>query len=303
MSQISAYPADPTTARSFSRDTVATRRRVSSVAFKIFALGSLALVAAPTFWVLYGVVSRALPGWRWSVLTTPTSGEGGGLENALLGTFVLVAAVWLFAGTIGILSGLYLSEYASPRVALVLRSASEVLAGVPSIVIGYVGYVALVVGLQWHFSLLAGTVALSVMVVPYITRYTEVSLNQVPTPYREGAAALGIREPYALRRIVLRAAMPGIATGLLLASAIAIGETAPLLLTAGWTNQLPSLHLHQPVAYLTYLIWTFYNMPSISAVQLSFDAALLLIVMVIVLILLSRVILWLTQKNSEARGR
>ncbi len=213
-----------------------------------------------------------------------------------------MAGVLLVAGSLGVLSGMYLAEWAPARGGLsgVARSATDVLSGFPSIVLGYVGYVALVAGLHWGFSLAPAVLVLSLMVVPYIAKSTESALRQVPTAYREGAEALGMPSGYRLRKVVLKAAVPGIATGLLVALAIASGETAPLLYTAGWSTQLPSLSLvHQPVAYLTYPVWTFYNEPSAEAHALSYDAALLLMVLVVILLVASRVIVRRSERHLE----
>jgi phosphate transport system permease protein len=166
-----------------------------------------------------------------------------------------------------------------------------------------VAYVALVVGLHWGFSLLPAVLVLSVMVLPYIAKSTETALAQVPTGYREGAEALGMSPAYSLRKIVIRSAIPGVVTGLLLALAIAGGETAPLLLTAGNTSSYPTGQLlHQPIGYLTYPVWTFYNYPSDQAHYLAYDAALILIVLVMALLIVSRVIVARTQRHSEGGG-
>ncbi len=283
------------------------RRRMTEVLFRFATLVALVLVLAPALWLILGVIFRAVPHWKWSVITTPTQGTSGGLENAILGTLLLMAGVLVIAGSVGVLAGIHLAELARTRRSgkasgSFLRTASEVLSGFPSIVLGYVGYVALVVGLHWGFSLLPALIILSMMVIPYIAKSTESALRQVPTNYREGAEALGMSTGYALRKVVLKSALPGIVTGLLLALAIAGGETAPLLYTAGWTNSLPSASLvHHPVAYLTYPVWTFYNQPSSEAHYLSYDAALLLMVLVLVLLVVSRIIVARTQRHSEGR--
>lgn len=257
------------------------------------------LVVAPVAWIIGDVVARAVVNWRWSLLTNTTVGQGGGLANAIAGTLLIVAGVALIAGILGIGSGIYLSEFGAGRTSAILRGASEVLSGVPSIVLGYVGYVALVVGLHWQFSLAAALIVLSVMVVPYIIKSTEVALRLVPTSYREGAEALGISTAYAVRRVVVKPALPGIITGVIVAMAIALGETAPLLYTAGWSDQFPTAHLtHSPVGYLTYVTYVFYNQPYESSRQLSHLAALLLIVLVLLFITASRVLVRLTQRHA-----
>jgi phosphate transport system permease protein len=276
-------------------------RRAASLLGWGACLLAVCLIAAPLVWVIYGVVARAVPHWHWSVITETTSSTGGGgLANEIVGTLLLMVGVIVVAGTIGILSGVYLAEYAKGHFGSLLRAGSEVLAGIPSIVLGYVGYIALVIGLHWQFSLAAALIALSLLTVPYIAKSTEAALRQVPTAYREGADALGMSELLTLRRITLKTALPGVTTGLLVAIAISLGETAPLLYTAGFTDNMPSLSLtHSPVGYLTYAVWTFYNQPSTSFQNLSYDAALILVVLVLVLIVVSRLIVALTQKHTE----
>ncbi|AKN17971.1 phosphate ABC transporter permease [Mycobacterium haemophilum DSM 44634] len=281
--------------------SLAVRRKMVNALFWAGCLCCLAVVVAPTFWMLIGVVSRALPVFHLHVLTQDTQGNGGGLRNAIIGTVVLALGVALVGGTVSVLAGIYLSEFATGRKRSMLRGAYEVLSGIPAIVLGYVGYLTLVVAFDWGFSLAAGVLALSVMSIPYITKATESALAQVPTSYREGAEALGLPVTWTLRKIVLKPALPGIVTGMLVALALAISETAPMLYTAGWSNSVPTGQLtHSPIGYLTYPIWTFYNLPSKSAQDLSYNAAFLLIVFLLLLIVFGRLITWFARRHSES---
>ena len=221
---------------------------------------ALFLIMAPAAWLLLGVLAQRLPHWQWSVLWTTLTPTGGGLRDQILGTLILMLGVFIIAGTIGVLAGIHLAELARPgersgKVSGPLRTASDILSGFPSIVLGYVGYMALVVGLHWGFSLLPALIILSIMVIPYIAKNTETSLRQVPTGYREGAEALGMSMGYGLRKVILKSALPGIVTGLLLALAIACGETAPLIYTAGFATTLPHSLTQRQFPYLTYVVF------------------------------------------------
>jgi phosphate transport system permease protein len=288
---------------SWAAERIGKRRRLTNRSWWLAAGLGLCLLLVPVVWILGGVVSNAVSGWHWSALTQGTTATGGGLANEILGTLLMTACVMIIAGAIGVGCGIYIAEIASPKVRPVLRGASELLSGVPSIVLGYVGYVALVVGLGWGYSLPAAVIVLSVLVVPYVAKATELALGQVPLAYREGAEALGMSQSQALRRIVLRSAIPGISTGIIVALAISVGETAPLLYTAGGTNGFPSFHLtHQPQPYLTYGAYEFWDEPSSKLQALSHDAALLLIVFVVLLILVGRLVVRLTQRFSPERA-
>jgi phosphate transport system permease protein len=280
------------------------RRRTTNRVAWVLAAIALVLVLVPVVSVVGGIVVRAVPHWQWNAFTTDTQGTAGGLRNAIVGTLEIVAGVAIIAGVVGIAGGIFLAEFCAEGRGTILRGASEVLSGVPSIVLGYVGYVSLVVLFHWGYSLAAALIVLSVLVVPYVTKTTEVAIRQVPTNYREGAEALGMKSGHILRKVVLRPALPGISTGIIFAVAIAMGETAPLLYTAGFNNALPAApwHLtHNPVGYLTYIVWTFYDEPYSSAHELANEAALLLVVLVVLLILLARVIVAVTQRHAPER--
>ena len=305
MTAVATPPASGSTAPSpLSAGPSTRRRRMGSIGFRIFTYAALVLIIVPAAWILLGVLFKAAAHWRWDVLWTKLTPAGGGLRDQILGTLILMVGVLIIAGSIGVLAGIHLSEMApirknGKRSGGFLRTSSDVLAGFPSIVLGYVGYTAFVIGLHWGYSLPAALIILSIMVIPYIAKTTENSLRQVPTGYREGAEALGMTMGYSLRKVVLKSAAPGIVTGLLLAMAIACGETAPLIYTAGFANTLPHSLTHAQFPYLTYVVFTFYDQPSAQAHYLAYDAALILIVIVLFLLVLSRILVARTQRHAE----
>lgn len=254
--------------------------------FALFTLSGLIV------WILVVVFVRGFSALSPSLFTTVTQGRGGGLLNAIEGTAVLSIGALLLAIPLGVGAGIYVSEYRFSRWAAVIRFLADVLVGVPSIVLGYFGYITMVEWLGWNFSVAAGSIILAIICMPYICRTTELALAQVPSDLREAAYALGTDDRRVILSICLPAALPGVLTGILLALAISVGETAPLLYTAGWSSFLWDGKLtHSPIGYLTYCIWTFINEPFASANALAYAAAFLVTMFVLAINVLSRFVL------------
>jgi len=247
--------------------------------------------------ILSLVFLRGFHALNLEVLTHVTD---GGLLNAIEGTVVLAFGGILLALPPGLAAGIYLAEFSNGIFAPVLRFLCDVLVGVPSIVIGYFGYVTMVDRLGWDFSVTAAAIALAVISVPYICRTSEVAIRQVPNTLREAAYALGADTGKVIVRVCLPMAAPAILTGVLLALAISVGETAPLLYTAGWSNYMWNGHFtHEPIGYLTYAIWAFITEPFEGAHALAYAAAFLVTFFVLLIGVISRIVLYRTSTHGE----
>ena len=285
----SQAPFSPLTL-SLSLRVLRLRKIKNSLAWIIFGL-FLALILAPLLWLVFNVVYNSLSDWQFSVLFTPTEGNGGGIANAIVGTVYIIIGVGILAGLVGVGTGIYLSEFAGSRFKKIVGTCADILSGVPSILFGFVGYNFLVLKLNWGFSASAAIIVLSIMVVPYIAKSTETALSKIPTSYREASGALGMNKTQTVFKVVVKPAIPMILNGLIIAIAIAIGETAPMLYTAGWLDGYPKLALtHSQLPYLTYLVWTDYNQPFKSAKILSNDAAFVILIIVGFLFVATKVI-------------
>lgn len=216
----------------------------------------------------------------------PVGESGGGMANAIVGTLILIGLGSAFGVPIGVSSGIYLAEYGENRFAQVVRFLTDVLSGVPSIVVGVVAYTIIVLPMK-QFSALAGGVALGILMIPTITRTTEEMMRLVPHSYREAGLALGIPQWKTTLRIVLRTAFKGIATGILLSVARIAGETAPLLFTA-LGNRFWSTDIFQPMASLTVFIYDYARAPFEDWNNQAWAAALVLIFLITIISLLFR---------------
>ena len=276
---------------------VTIRRNVGWGVSALALCSTLAILLA-IFWF---VLSRGLPELKPTLFTTVTSGIAGGLENAILGTLMLVTFAVVIVSIIGFGTGIWLSSYASPKPRELVRLLTDVLAGVPSVVVGYFGYILLVKMAGWQFSLAGGAIALTIIMLPYVVRGTDLALESVPRELKEGGFALGATYTTVLMTVSWPYALPSVFTMLLLATGIALGETAPLIYTAGWSNYLPTAHLtHSPVPYLTYVIWTFISQPFAESHALAYAAAALLMLMIVVTNVFARS--WLESLARKQRG-
>jgi phosphate transport system permease protein len=256
----------------------------------VFLCGLSVLFAlVPLAAILFFVVGQGVSSLNLAFFTQmprPVGEPGGGMANAIAGTVILTGLGATFAIPIGILSGVYVSEYGGTRLAWLIRFAADTLNGVPSIVIGVFAYAVFVLPFS-RFSALAGGAALGIMMIPIITRTTEELLKLVPATLREGALALGATRARAVFTVVLPAALPGILTGILLALARIAGETAPLLFTA-FNNRFWSTDIRQPISSLTVQVFTYAISPYEDWHRQAWAGALVLVGLVLTCALLAR---------------
>ncbi len=233
------------------------RKRTSFVVSGLCILSGILVVLPLALVFIYLVIQGAASvNWDFFTQLPKPSGElGGGMANAIIGTFTLLAIASLFGVPIGILGAVYLAEYGGPKLNWWIRFSSDILNGVPSIIWGIVIYGLMVVPMK-GYSALAGGVALGCLMIPIILRTTEEVLLLVPQGYREAALALGIARWKVIIQIVIKTASKGIITALLLAFARVAGETAPLLFTA-LGNNFWNRSLFQPISALPLQIYSF----------------------------------------------
>jgi phosphate transport system permease protein len=264
-------------------------RKALSAIVMAFCAGSVLLALVPLGFVLFFVVSQGIRSINLAFFThmpLPVGEPGGGMANAIVGTLIVSGLAAAMAVPIGVLSGIYMAEYAGTRLAGLMHFAADMLNGVPSIVIGVFAYVIAVLPFK-QFSALAGGFALGVMMIPIIARTTEQLLLLVPGAIREGALALGATRTRAVFSVVVPAALPGIITGIVLALARIAGETAPLLFTA-FNNRFFSTSLKQPISTLTVQVFTYATGPYEDWHRQAWAGALVLVSMVLACSLLAR---------------
>lgn len=254
----------------------------------VFACVALALL--PLLAVLFYVIVQGISRLNVSAFTElppPPLVDGGGFGNAILGTLVMVGIAALISIPFGVLAAIYLSEFSTGgKIAQWTRFATNVLSGVPSIIVGVFAYGVIVLTMR-RYSAWAGGFALSVLMLPIIVRTTDEALKLVPSELRQAAVGLGATEFQKVSRVVLPAALPAIITGTTLAIARAAGETAPLLFTALFTQFWPS-QLLEPTASLAVLVYNFATVPFKNQQELAWAASLILVLLVLITSVIAR---------------
>jgi phosphate transport system permease protein len=261
---------------------ISLRRRFTDRAMTGIAVFTVILVLLPLFAIFTYLIYKGVGSINLAFLTQtpkPVGEPGGGMANAIVGSMVILAIASLLGVPFGIGAGIFLSEYGRNRYGDIVRFVSDVLNGVPSIVVGIVAY-GLVVMRQKHFSALAGGVALAIMMVPTIARTTEQMLLLVPQAIREAAYGLGVSRWRTTLSITLRTATSGVITGVMLAFARVAGETAPLLFTA-FGNQFWNWKSDQPTAALSLQIFTYAISPFDEWHRQAWAGALVLIILIV----------------------
>lgn len=259
-----------------------SRQRVNNVAFALTGLCAL-LTLGVLFFILGYVTVHGISSLNWDFFTKlpkPVGETGGGMANAIVGTFKLIGLAAVFGLPVGVLGGIYLAEYGrGTTVGFLVRYSADIINGVPSIVMGIFAYTVVVLPMK-HFSTLAGGVALGIMLIPIAVRSTEEFLKLVPMAIREAALALGLPRWKVIIRVVIPTALRGLLTGVLLDLSRVAGETAPLLFTA-FGNRFWSVGWLNPIASLPVMIFTYAVAPYEDWHRQAWAAALVLLMIVL----------------------
>ncbi|HXP30220.1 MAG TPA: phosphate ABC transporter permease PstA [Stellaceae bacterium] len=271
--------------------TVYARRRATNAVILMLSLLATASGLVILFLILWSLLKNGVPALSTDLFakTTPPPGSNGGLINAIYGSVMMTVCATLAGTPIGVLTGTFLAEYGrGSRLAPVVRFVNDILLSAPSIVIGLFVYQVMVVPMG-HFSAWAGSAALAIIVIPVVVRTTEDMLTLVPVGLREAAIALGAPQWKVVIKVIYRAALQGMLTGVMLAIARIAGETAPLLFTA-LNNQFWSSNMNAPMANLPVVIFQFALSPYADWQRLAWGGALLITFTILVLNIIARLL-------------
>jgi phosphate transport system permease protein len=282
--------ASPTPNRS-PLDRGITGRLRGDVAFRAATIALSLVATIPLVLILVYIAVKGASSINWRFLTElprPIGEPGGGISNAIVGTFILIGIATFISVPLGVIAGIFLSEQAKSRLGTVARLSVETLMGIPSIVLGIVVY-EWIVRPTGHFSALSGGVAIAMVMIPVITLSTEETLLLIPMSLREAALALGVSYPTTILRVILPAGMSGIMTGVLLAVARGAGETAPLLFTA-FGNPFMTASLFKPMESLPHTIFYYATSPYPEWQSLAWGASFVLLVLILALNIVTKLV-------------
>ena len=274
------------------------RRKLKDQFFHGLIIGLSVLTISPIVLIIYKLIVKGIgqisfdfilqnPPNTFEAMTAVSNGEiiPGGIVNGITGTLVMVSLASVIAIPVGIIAGIYLYENQDKFLANFTRNVSDILQGVPSIVLGLIAYLWVVKYITNGYSALAGSVSLAIMMLPMIVRSTEETLKMIPQTIKEAALALGVPYYKVLLRVLIPTGFSGLLTGILLGISRILGETAPLLLTALGSSRI-NLDITEPTSAIPLLIWEFYNDPNM--VDLIWSSSLLLMIMVLGLNIISK---------------
>jgi len=267
-------------------------RKFKNALFFLLAIFSAACVFIPLFMIIQFVLvqgASSLSVEFFTELPKPVGEIGGGMKHAILGTMTIVLLGASFAVPIGIICGIYLTEFSKSKLSKTLKMTVDLLSGIPSIVIGIFAYLVVVVPLK-SFSALAGGIALSIIMLPIIVKTSEEILRLVPIHIREAGLALGLPRWKVILFIILKGSISNLLTGIILAISRAAGETAPLLFTA-FGNMYINYELKQPMATLPVQIYTYAISPFKDWQKQAWGGAFVLMVLILAMNLIARFIL------------
>jgi phosphate transport system permease protein len=259
--------------------------------FKTLIIGLSLGSIVPMFLILFLITKNGISVVNWeflSQLPKPVGEIGGGISNAIFGTLWLILLSFIFSVPVGIFAGIFLSEYRGGKVAYLTRLSIEILQGIPSIVIGIIAYVWVVLPMG-SFSALSGGVALGIMMLPVIVMATEETLKVVPDSLREASLALGVSYPRTIMKVILPAGLSGILSGILLGIARVAGETAPLLFTA-FGSPFMNQNILKPINSLPLTIFNYATSPYPEWHTLAWGASFVLITFVLGLNLITKLV-------------
>lgn len=276
-----------------------TRRKAVNVLMLSLTGVATLLVVSPLVWILAYVIREGAPAINlkfFTQLPTPVGVPGGGILNALIGSLMTVGLGLLIAAPVGILAGFYAATHPDSPLGLLVRFGTDVVAGVPSIVMGIFAYTLIVLP-QHHFSAFSGGVVLSFIMLPILIRTTEEMVRLVPVSMREASLALGAAEWKTSISVILPAALNGLVTGAMLAIARAAGEAAPMLFTA-FGNPFMNANYSQPVETLPHMLFVYAISPYADWHAKAWATALVLITLILLLNILARLIIWWRSRLS-----